>query len=83
MILKKLDDRGAKMMLGTDTITVYSVAGFAVHQDLELAVKAGLTPYHALRSRPSRPPSTSACPKRPERLKPASEATSCCSTPIR
>lgn len=49
MILKKLDERGAKLMLGTDTITVYSVAGFAVHQELELAVKAGLTPYRALR----------------------------------
>ena len=49
IILKKLDDRGAKLMLGTDTITVYNIAGFAVHQELELAVKAGLTPYHALR----------------------------------
>ena len=48
-INKARDERGAKLMLGTDTITVYSVAGFAVHQELELAVKAGLTPYHALR----------------------------------
>ena len=48
-ILKTLDERGAKLMLGTDTITVYGVAGSAVHQELELAVKAGLTPYHALR----------------------------------
>jgi imidazolonepropionase-like amidohydrolase len=48
-ILKGLDEHGAKLMLGTDTITAYSVAGFAVHRELELAVKAGLTPYQSLR----------------------------------
>jgi hypothetical protein len=47
-LLKRLYDNGAKLMLGTDNITPYSIAGFAVHKELEIYVEAGLTPHQAL-----------------------------------
>jgi imidazolonepropionase-like amidohydrolase len=48
-ILMALHESGARLMLGTDTGTPYNIPGFAVHQELRLAVEAGLTPYDALR----------------------------------
>ena len=47
-LLKRLHDSGAKLMLGTDNVTPYAVAGYAVHRELELFVQAGLTPHQAL-----------------------------------
>lgn len=47
-LLKRLYQNNAKLMLGTDNITPYSVAGFAVHRELEIYVEAGLSPHQAL-----------------------------------
>jgi hypothetical protein len=47
-LLKRLYQNGGKLMLGTDNITPYSIAGFAVHKELEIYVEAGLTPHQAL-----------------------------------
>jgi hypothetical protein len=54
-LLKRLYQNGAKLMLGSDNITPYSVAGFAVHKELEIFVEAGLTPHQALTLATSKP----------------------------
>jgi imidazolonepropionase-like amidohydrolase len=46
---------GAGILLGTDMGNPYVVAGFAVHEELELLVAAGLTPYEALRAATAAP----------------------------
>jgi imidazolonepropionase-like amidohydrolase len=46
--LKALVDAGTPVMTGTDASAVGVVWGFAIHDELELFVKAGLTPYQAL-----------------------------------
>jgi hypothetical protein len=50
MLIKGLHDQGAGLLLGSDTPQVFNVPGFAIHQELELLVAAGLTPYQALRT---------------------------------
>jgi len=47
-LLKRLYLNNGKLMLGTDNITPYSIAGFAVHRELEIYVEAGLSPHQAL-----------------------------------
>lgn len=46
--LKALVDAGVPVMTGTDSSAVGVVWGFSIHQELELFVAAGLTPYQAL-----------------------------------
>lgn len=46
--LKGLVDTGVPVMSGTDASAVGVVWGFSIHEELELFVKAGLTPYQAL-----------------------------------
>jgi imidazolonepropionase-like amidohydrolase len=46
--LKALVDSGVPVMTGTDSSAVGVVWGFSIHEELELFVKAGLTPYQAL-----------------------------------
>ncbi|HSF83079.1 MAG TPA: amidohydrolase family protein [Anaerolineales bacterium] len=46
--LKALVDAGVPVMTGTDASAVGVVWGFAIHEELELFVKAGLSPYQAL-----------------------------------
>jgi len=41
---------GVKVMLGTDTPDSYVFPGFAVHDELQELVKAGLTPAEALKA---------------------------------
>jgi len=42
---------GVPLMAGTDTAAgVYVIPGFSLHQELELFVKAGLTPMEALQT---------------------------------
>lgn len=43
-----LHERGVPIVLGTDTGTLFSFAGYSVHDELEFLVKAGLTPEEAL-----------------------------------
>lgn len=50
-IVKALADAGAGLLLGTDLPNAMSspmLAGFAIHQELDLLVEAGLSPYQAL-----------------------------------
>ena len=46
--LKALVDAGVPVMTGSDASAVGVVWGFSIHEELELFVKAGLTPYQAL-----------------------------------
>jgi imidazolonepropionase-like amidohydrolase len=41
---------GVGILAGTDTPNPYSIPGFAVHDELELLVEAGLSPARALRA---------------------------------
>ena len=50
LMTRTLRDSGAKILLGTDTSNPFVIAGFAAHEELALLVKAGLTPYEALRA---------------------------------
>jgi len=49
VILKKLHDAGAKLILGVDSGFRYVLPGYSIHDELRLAVEAGLTPFQALR----------------------------------
>jgi len=40
--------RGVRIMTGTDAPNAYVIAGFGLHDELALLVKAGLTPMQAL-----------------------------------
>jgi cytosine/adenosine deaminase-related metal-dependent hydrolase len=46
--LKALVDAGVPVMTGTDASAIGIVWGFSIHDELELFVDAGLTPYKAL-----------------------------------
>lgn len=48
--VRALRDAGARILLGTDTGNPYVAPGFALHEELGLLVRAGLTPYEALRA---------------------------------
>lgn len=49
-IVKALHEAGCPLLLGTDMPNPWVVPGFAIHQELDLLVRAGLTPYEALRT---------------------------------
>ncbi len=49
-IIKALHDQGVGLLLGSDAPQVFNVPGVATHQELELLVASGLTPYQALRT---------------------------------
>ena len=49
-MVKMMQECGVEIMAGTDTGDPYTVPGFTLHRELELLVKAGLTPMQALRS---------------------------------
>lgn len=46
--VRMLHDRGVLVALGTDTGNPYVFPGYSVHHELELLVRAGLTPIEAL-----------------------------------
>jgi imidazolonepropionase-like amidohydrolase len=48
-LVKELHDAGVPLLVGSDAFGAL-VPGFAQHQEMELLVKAGLTPYEALRA---------------------------------
>lgn len=48
-LTKELHDEGAPLLLGSDVFGALA-PGFAVHQELEMLVTAGLTPYEALKT---------------------------------
>ncbi|MDH3839955.1 MAG: amidohydrolase family protein [Chromatiales bacterium] len=47
-LILALHKAGAGLLLGSDAPQVFNVPGFSVHQELELLVAAGLSPYEAL-----------------------------------
>lgn len=49
-LTKALHDGGVGMLLGTDCMNPLNVPGFSIHEELAYFVKAGLTPYQALRA---------------------------------
>ncbi len=50
VLVKRLHDAGARLLLGTDFPNPFVVPGFSVHRELANFVAAGLTPYEALRT---------------------------------
>ncbi|HKO96319.1 MAG TPA: amidohydrolase family protein [Pyrinomonadaceae bacterium] len=49
-MLKALSDATGKILLGSDAPQVFSVPGFSLQREMEVMVKAGLTPYQVLES---------------------------------
>lgn len=49
-MLKMLADAGALLLMGTDSPQMFNVPGFALHRELLVAAKAGLTPFQILES---------------------------------
>ncbi len=49
-LVADLSRAGAHLILGTDTGNPYVIPGFAAHDELQLFVAAGLTPWQALRT---------------------------------
>lgn len=43
-----LQEAGAGILLGTDAAQPYHIPGFSIHEELEMLVEAGLSPYEAL-----------------------------------
>ncbi len=54
-LLKMLSDAGAGLLVGTDTMVPYLVPGYTPIDEMQHFVKAGLTPYQALRAATSEP----------------------------
>jgi imidazolonepropionase-like amidohydrolase len=49
-LLKMLVDEGALLLMGTDSPQMFNVPGFALHRELQVVAKAGLTPFQILQS---------------------------------
>ncbi len=49
-LVRRMQQRGVRILAGTDTPNPYCVPGFALHEELALLVEAGLTPAEALRT---------------------------------
>jgi imidazolonepropionase-like amidohydrolase len=54
-LVRRMEQRGVRILAGTDTPFPYCVPGFALHQELALLVEAGLSPAAALRAATSNP----------------------------
>ena len=50
LVVGALHRAGVTLLAGTDAIDAFVVPGFALHQELELLVQAGLTPMEALQT---------------------------------
>jgi imidazolonepropionase-like amidohydrolase len=49
-LVRAMHRAGVGIMAGTDTATLYVIPGFSLHEELELLVKAGLSPMAALQA---------------------------------
>jgi imidazolonepropionase-like amidohydrolase len=54
-LTRAFHERGGRLLAGSDTIIPGLVPGFGLHRELAELVKAGLTPYEALRTATTRP----------------------------
>ncbi len=56
-VIRALRDAGVPILAGTDALIPMIAPGYSLHDELELLVEAGLTPYQALASATSTPAS--------------------------
>ncbi|WP_276485113.1 amidohydrolase family protein [Paraflavitalea pollutisoli] len=49
-LIKACQQQGVGLLLGSDAPQIFDVPGFSLHHELSFMVKAGLTPYEALRT---------------------------------
>jgi imidazolonepropionase-like amidohydrolase len=49
-LVRRMEQRGVRILAGTDTPYPYCVPGFALHEEMTLLVEAGLSPAAALRT---------------------------------
>ena len=49
-IVRKLHEAGAKIICGSDSGILFNPSGFAVHEELDLYLQAGMTNYEALKT---------------------------------
>ena len=49
-LLDALADGGALLLMGTDSPQMFNVPGFALHHELQLMARSGLTPFQVLQS---------------------------------
>jgi imidazolonepropionase-like amidohydrolase len=54
-LAKVFNERGVRLLAGSDAPVNGTVPGFALHEELERLVKAGLTPFEALRTATAHP----------------------------
>jgi imidazolonepropionase-like amidohydrolase len=50
MMTGRLHSGGARILLGTDTDNAYLIPGLSAHEELQLLVDAGLSPFEAIRA---------------------------------
>ena len=50
VFLKRLNDAGGKLLIGTDTIVPAYVPGFGLVEEMNLFIEAGISPYDTLRA---------------------------------
>jgi imidazolonepropionase-like amidohydrolase len=49
-LTKAIQEHGDRLLLGADSPQIFNPPGFATHRELALLVKAGLTPYQAIKT---------------------------------
>ncbi len=49
-LLKRLNDAGVTILMGTDSPQMFSVPGFSIHREMQYMRDAGLSPYEVLKS---------------------------------
>lgn len=49
-LTRQLHTAGAKLLLGTDTPNPFVVPGFSIHTELQNFIKAGMSPYEAIKT---------------------------------
>ncbi len=54
-VVAQMQSSGVSILAGTDSAAPYIIAGFALHQELALLVKAGLSPMQALQAATKNP----------------------------
>jgi imidazolonepropionase-like amidohydrolase len=49
-LVKALHDNGARLLVGTDTPNPFVIPGFSMLEEMQMFVRAGLTPYQAIKA---------------------------------
>ena len=50
VVLKALQDEGARIVFGTDAPQIFNVPGFSIHREMRIMAEAGMTPFEILAS---------------------------------